>query len=303
MLTQFSAISVAYRSWLALWSGLAVLASVWTVAVAQSTSQRTSGLPSLSAVQTTPSRVTQVSGFTVEAVDAVANGLYIDVVVTVEGRPEAGDDLLFLPGPTLTWPSGEKSRLLSGSADGRVISLRFDRGSQAAAHRGDQLLLTLYDLAPRGAGQQPAAVPMLPAQLKVVLRDATNGRSVPLAGRMSLGDGSAVLDRAQIDGAWVRVVGHFEGLALSDVAALSLRQSSMVDASGLAIAPVATRSGYGTDGTGFHLDFLAGGQQPASFVLAVSLSPGHIGLTTEALRSTLSSPRQLVIDLERGQSQ
>lgn len=297
MFAYTSAFNAAYRSWIALWVGLAILASAWTVATARPPSMPASGLRSLSPVQTAPSTIAQVSGFSVEAMEAKANGLYIDVVVEVNGRPEAGDDLLFLPGPVLTWPGGEESRLLSGSSDGRRISLRFDRGSVAMARQGDELLLTMYGLAPRGYGQPPATALTLPAQLRVVLKGATNGRSIQLPERMALGDGHVALDRVLIDGGWVRVAGHFEQLSPPDVAALSLRQSLLSDTSGLTVSPAASRSGYGVDGNGFHLDFFVGNAEPMGFDLAVALTPSHVGPTSEALTAALSSPKHLLVDL------
>ena len=296
--TTFSSM-ITYRWWIALWSALAILTTVWTAAAERSPSAPPVGLPSFASSPPEAAASVHVSGFDISAVHASASGLYVDVVVSVEGNPGAGDNLLFTPGPILAWPTGEQSKLISGSNDGRLMSLRFVREGTSPAMPGEKLTLMLYGVTSREHATVPAAVPVLPSALSVLLDEATNGTSVSLGdSRLVIGNGNVVLDELRTDAGMMRVAGHFEGISREDVTALSVRGSRLSTAGDGSLSPSSIRAGYGPQGMNFHLDFALADGDATLLQFSVSIAPNAAEPPPSAAIGALESfPKELDLDL------
>jgi len=227
----------------------------------------------------------QVSGFTVRVTDSRATAFFGEVDVAVDGRPEVGDDLVFVPGPVLTWPDGQQSSLSTVTATGRNLSLRFDRPDGAVLEPDAEMRLLVSGILARGvtvSAEDLPAGPPEPAYLRARLSSVKNPIVHPLALSASLGRGFVAVDEIWLDGTAMRLRGHLNGFSSVELQEASLAATRLLDSNGEAWRPVFGRSGFGPDSASFEFDFEGPPREGSTLEVALNSSPsGEPSLTDE----------------------
>jgi hypothetical protein len=245
-----------YKIWTGIWAVLAIVGSGGVLA--SRTSAGSAGPPAApAAVAPATSSRAQVSGFVVDVVNARADGFHVDVDVQIIGKESAGEQQVFTPGPVLLAPGGAPMQLVSGSIDGRRMTLRFDRPDGVLLHSGDALTLRMFALTPRDAApDQAEGVPPAPhADALARLSAASNASVRPVSARAALGPATAVVRSVAVDGTSVRFSGHLDGLSQAELQVATLAGTVLVAADGTLSKPSSLRAGFGPDGSSFEFDF------------------------------------------------